>query len=72
MKNPNTTNGGASNSSFKSQDKNAKIFWFLKAVPYIEITANGINSVSTRLGISPENLTILIAFVSEGGGYNGN
>lgn len=63
MKNPNTTNGGASNSSFKSQDKNTKIFWFLKVVHHFEFSPAGIKNIAGRLSISPAHLSILIDFI---------
>lgn len=61
MKNPNTTNDGASYSSLKSHSKYTKIFWFLKVVPHLEFS-------STRIiNITPEYLSILVDFIHKGG-----
>ena len=72
MKNPNTVNGGASNSSFKSHDKNTKLFWFLKAVPHLKFSSKEINNIANRLSIAPAHLSILIDFVRKGGGLYGS
>jgi|GEM_PF-4368959 len=69
MKNANTSSIILSSSC----DKGTKIISFLKAVPHLKNwSATGINNISIRLGITPEHLTILIDYVSLGGGLYGN
>ena len=58
--------------SLNSKSKDTKIISFLKAVPHLEFTATGINNISKRFNIAPAHLTILIDFVSKGGGKYGN
>ncbi len=54
-------------------DKGTKIIFFLKAIPHLKnFSATIINNISSRLGITPEHLTILIDFVSKEGNLYGN
>ena len=61
-----------SSTYFLDSNKDTKIIYFLKAVPHLEFTATGINNISKRFGITPEHLSLLIDFVSKGGGKYGN
>ncbi len=64
MKSPNTTNGGASNFSFKSYNEDTKMFSFLKAAPHLKFSSTEIiNNIANRLCVVPAHLIILIGFV---------
>ncbi|OFY84541.1 MAG: hypothetical protein A3F72_14140 [Bacteroidetes bacterium RIFCSPLOWO2_12_FULL_35_15] len=66
MKKP-TIEDGVSNFSFKSYNKNFKIFCFLKAVPHLSVSSTSIYNIAVRLSIAPAHLSILIDFVRYGG-----